>query len=86
MYCLILTKTAGALQQCCNPGISRCGVQRLTACLVPVQDTVPDVLRCIGKPEQIPVLQIDDTLIDEEIQVDRPTPIGSHRPTRPGLA
>jgi len=56
--------------------MSRCGVQRLTACLVPVQDTVPDVLRCIGKPEQIPVLQIDDTLIDEEIQVDRPTPVG----------
>lgn len=50
-------------------------MQRLTTRLVPIQDTVPDVLRGIGKPEQIAILQIDDTLIDEEIQVDRPTPI-----------
>jgi hypothetical protein len=65
-----------ALQQYCNLGISRCGVQRLTARIVPVQDTVPDVLRRIGKPEQIPIFRIDDTFIDEEIQIDRPTPIG----------
>jgi len=51
-------------------------VQRLTARFVPVQDTVPDVLRCLGKPEQIPILRVDGTFIDQEIHVDRPTPIG----------
>jgi hypothetical protein len=43
---------------------------------MPVQDTVPDFLRRLGKPEQIPILRIDDTFIDQEIHVDRPTPIG----------
>ena len=51
-------------------------MQRLTARIVPVQNTVPDFLRRFGKPEQIPILRIDDTFIDEEIHVDRPTPKG----------
>ena len=51
-------------------------MQRLPARIVPMQDTVPNFLRRLGKPEQIPILRIDDTFIDEEIYVDRATPIG----------
>ena len=76
MYFPIPNKLHGALQQCYDTAISRCSVQRLTARFVPVQDTVPDVLRCLGKPEQIPILRIDGAFIDKEIHVDRPTPIG----------
>ena len=42
---------------------------------MPVQDAAPDFLRGLGKPEEIPILRIDDTFIDEEIQIDRPAPI-----------
>jgi hypothetical protein len=55
--------------------MSRRGMQRLTARFVPVQDSVPDILRRISKPEQIPILRIDGTFIDQEIDVDCPTPI-----------
>ena len=41
-------------------------MQRLTPHIVPVQDTVPDFLRRLGRPEQIPILRIDDTFVDEE--------------------
>lgn len=51
-------------------------MQRLPARIVPVQDTVPDILRRLGKPEQIPIFSINDTFIDQEIYVDRATPIG----------
>ena len=50
-------------------------MQRRTARIMPVQDAVPDFLRGLGKPEQFPILRIDDPFIDEEIDVDRPTPI-----------
>ena len=51
-------------------------MQRLTTRIVPAQNTLPDVLRRLGEPEQIPVLWIDGTLIDQKIDVHGPTPIG----------
>ena len=51
-------------------------MQRLTALAMPVQDTVPDFLRRLGEPEQIPILRIDDTFINQKIKVDRATLIG----------
>src|SRR5664279_4936011 len=59
-----------------NTGASRRRMQRLPARLVPVQDTVPDFLGRLGKPEQIPIFRIDDTFVYEEICVECTTPIG----------
>ena len=58
------------LQKHCISVALRCGVQRLTARIVPVQDAAPDVLCRFGKPKQIPIFQVDDTFVDEEIHID----------------
>lgn len=51
-------------------------VQRIAACIVPAQDTVPYFLGRLGKPEQFPILRIDDAFVHEEIYVEGTTPIG----------
>src|ERR1700692_1761020 len=76
LYPLILTEIARALQQYRNTGASRWRMQRLPARIVPVQDTVPDFLGRLGKPEQFSILRIDNAFIDQEFDIDGTTPIG----------
>lgn len=41
---------------------------------MPALDAVPDLLGRLGKPEQIPVFQVNDSFIDQEIDIDGATP------------
>ena len=42
---------------------------------MPFLDAVPDLLRRLREPEQLAVLGVDDALVDQEIEIDRPAPI-----------
>lgn len=43
--------------------------------LVPSENSIPNILRRFGKPEQFTVLGIDDPLLDEKVGVERLAPI-----------
>ena len=51
-------------------------MQGLAAGGVPTQDTAPYFLGCLGKPEQVTILGVDNALIDEEVDIEvvPPTP------------
>src|SRR5690242_11277454 len=49
--------------------------QRSTACLVPIQDAAPDLVRRFGEPEQLAILRVDDTFVGQKPDVDGATPI-----------
>src|SRR6185437_6593411 len=46
-----------------------------TACLIPIQDAAPNLIRRFGEPEQLPILGVNCTFISQESDVDRPAPI-----------
>src|SRR5215475_13351925 len=49
--------------------------QRRAACVVPVQDAVPNLLRALSEPEQLSILRIDYTFVGKESDVEGATPI-----------
>src|SRR5580658_3960232 len=49
--------------------------QRGTACVVPIQDAAPNLIRRLGEPEQLAILGVDDAFVGEKFEVDGATPI-----------
>src|SRR5215470_1608948 len=46
-----------------------------TACVVPMQDATPNLVRGFGEPEKLAILHVDYTLVDQEPDVEGATPI-----------
>src|SRR5579863_1755206 len=49
--------------------------ERGAACVVPVQDAAPDLIRRLREPEQVPILGIDCAFVGQESDVDGTRPI-----------
>src|ERR1700722_2947508 len=49
--------------------------QRGTACVVPIPDAAPDLIRGFGEPEELAILGVDDAFVGEKFEVDDATPI-----------
>src|ERR1700733_15278257 len=49
--------------------------QRGAACVVPIQDAAPDLIRGFGEPKEVAILGVDDPFVDQKSEVDDATPI-----------